>query len=94
MGVVYKINQLVDKNTIGKIFVFYGKEEGKFREDEIFDKEELKYIRQHPDIEIIYSKQQIHADDTIGAIKYKLFAEFGNSIPLEEMYLFSKKKTL
>ncbi len=57
----------------------------------IFSVEELRQIKEN-NINVIFSKQQIHEDDTIGTIKLKILTEFKNSFSLEEIYLFGIKQ--
>ena len=57
----------------------------------IFDEEELNNIKEN-NINVIFSEQQIHFDDTIGMIKLKIFNEFNKMFSIEEIYLFCLKK--
>ena len=57
----------------------------------IFDEEELNNIKVN-NINVIFSEQQIHFDDTIGMIKLKIFNEFNKMFSIEEIYLFCLKK--
>ena len=57
----------------------------------IFDEEELNNIKLN-NINVIFSEQQIHFDDTIGMIKLKIFNEFNKMFSIEEIYLFCLKK--
>jgi hypothetical protein len=107
---IYKINSIVDEETIGKIIVFYGDvlEEQDlntlFKQSPkhisfidknsglpIFTDDELAKIQEHT-VEVIFSQQQIHYDDSIGVIKLKIIEEFsklGDRFSLDETYLFS-----
>ena len=55
----------------------------------IFDENEINSINKN-NITVEFSKQQIHIDDSIGIIKFKLMNEFSkNTFSTEEIYLFS-----
>ena len=56
----------------------------------IFNEDEIKNIKDK-NIEVIFSQQQIHFDDTIGIIKLKIINEFKNLFSPEEIYLYCKK---
>jgi hypothetical protein len=102
---IIKVNKLVGKNKIGQIYVFFGNNldiEGQdpnelFKTEpnnpaflDIFDKDELTNIQQN-NIEPIFVNQSIHIDDTIGAIKLKIFDAVGKNVSMDEMYLFCLK---
>lgn len=109
---IYKVNHLVDKDTIKTIYVFFGnnldvkKPNELFKQDprnaafvdkvsgqHIFNDEELaKILDKTKPIDVRFSKQQIHFDDSIGTIKIKILAEFPNSFSLEQIYLFCLKE--
>ena len=44
------------------------------------------------DDDIKYIDAYIHSDDTVSTLKQKIFYFTKSKIPIEEMYLFSKKK--
>jgi len=108
---IYKINYLIDENTIDKIIVFYGNNNIKninelFLKDptnsvffdkntglNIFNDDELKNIKEQK-INVIFSKQQINFDDSIGTVKLKIINEFSKTFSLDEIYLFCIKKEL
>lgn len=85
---VYKINHLINQNTIDTIYVFYGyfpsdKDLNQlFKMDannqlfypEIFNDEELTNIKNN-NISVIFLTQKIHFDDSIGTIKVKIADE-------------------
>jgi hypothetical protein len=91
---VYKVNYLVD-NKITTIYVFYGKQivdkktKLKFY-DKIFTEQEISNINENK-INVIFSSQQIHIDDTIGAIKLKILTELKDKVSFDEIYLFCQK---
>jgi len=109
---IYKVNHLIDKDTIKTIYVFFGnnldvkKPTELFKQDPknaafvdkvsgqpIFDDEELaKILDKSKPIEVLFLKQQIHFDDSIGTIKLKFLAEFPNAFSLEQIYLFCLKE--
>jgi hypothetical protein len=86
---IYKINHLINQNTIDKIYVFYGyfpfdKDVNQlFQEDptnklfypSIFNDEELNNIKNN-NISVIFLEQQIHFDDSVATIKIKIADEF------------------
>ena len=95
----YKVNHLVN-GVVESIFVFYGKkilpedemasqEYVKILQD-IFTEEEVEYINEN-DIKPIFLEEQIHFDDTIGAIKIKILEQFKSQTCFEEIYLFCEK---
>jgi len=84
---IYKINHLV-QGKIDTIFVFYGSVSDSERK--VFSEKETAQIQQNQ-TKVVYSTQQIHLDDTIGAIKIKIFNELKTQISLEEIYLFCEK---
>ena len=100
---VYKVNHLVDKNTIKNIFVFFGnnldipnpnelfiKDQKNVIFNDIFNEKELLKINENK-TNVFFSKQQIHFDDSIGTIKTKILIEFKNIFSFEEIYLFCLK---
>ena len=102
---IFKVNKLVGKNKIGQIYVFFGNNLDIGGQDpnelfkteptnpaflDIFDKDELTNIQQN-NIVPIFVNQSIHIDDTIGAIKLKIFDAVGKNVSMDEMYLFCLK---
>ena len=105
---IYKVNLLTKENTISSIHVFYGNDYsvGNNKLNElflenpknelflnIFDVEELNYIIKN-NVKIVFSKQEIHPDDSIAAIKIKIMEEFSNTFSLEEIYLFAVREEI
>jgi len=99
---IYKVNKLVDEDKIGSIHVFYYEEniDQLFKSKptnevfkKIFSEEELQSIQEHQ-IPVIFSKEQIHFDDSIGTIKLKIQQEFSNAFSLDEMYLFCMQEQI
>jgi len=105
---IYKVNHLTDENTIKTIYVFFGNNldvpdpNDLFKRDprnivfkNIFNDEELEIILDNTKpINVVFSKQQIHIDDTIGTIKIKILSEFSNTFSLEQIYLFCMKEEM
>lgn len=56
----------------------------------IFTSSEIAYIIESK-INVIFSNQEIHLDDTIETIKKKIILELDYSISFDEIYLFSKR---
>ena len=56
----------------------------------IFEPDELTNIDTN-NIEVIFLKQSIHIDDTIGTIKLKVFEALGKTVSIDELYLFCLK---
>ena len=109
LGPIYKVNHLIDDDTIGTIYVFFGMNvdiagdpQELFDRDpsneafrDVFSRDELATILDTANnIRVKFSTQQIHYDDTISSIKQKIAIEFGHSISLEEIYLFCLKEEL
>jgi hypothetical protein len=86
---IFKVNCLNNNGKIEKIIVFSGT--NKQHNNDIFSNIELQYI-QDENIEVLYSTQQIHSDDTIRTIKIKMLKEFDNKYSYEELCLFGKIK--
>ena len=84
---IFKVNCLNINGKIEKIIVFSGM--NKPLNTDIFSNIELQYI-QEENIEILYSNQQIHSDDTIRTIKIKMLKEFEYKYAYEELCLFGK----
>ena len=91
---IYKVNYLVDE-SIDTIFIFYGKNNKTETQEELFKKiftdSEIDKIHSEK-INIRFSEQQIHYDDTIGTIKIKILKEIQSRTSLDEIYLFCQKK--
>jgi len=95
---IYKVKHLIN-GKINSIYVFNGKQDKKSKENEeneeklfkeIFSKEELTQISKDK-IQVKFSSQKIHFDDSIGTIKIKILYELKKEISLDEIYLFCKK---
>jgi hypothetical protein len=86
---IFKVNCLNNNGKIAKIVVFSGM--NKPSNNDIFSNIELHYI-QEENIELLYSNQQIHNDDTIRNIKIKILKEFENKFSYGELCLFGKIK--
>ena len=91
---IYKVNYLVD-GSIDIIFIFYGKNIKTVNQEDLFKKiftgDEIDKIHSEK-INIKFSEQQIHFDDTIGTIKIKILKEIQRRSSLDEIYLFCQKK--
>ena len=61
--------------------------------DVIFTREELDNIKDQ-NIDVIFSKQQIHFDDSIGVIKMKIMNEMDYAFSLQEIYLFCQQEEI
>ena len=101
---MFKINYLIDKNTINKIVVFYGLHldvedpNQLFATDplnpafkNVFNQKELNEISEKG-IEVVFLKESIYIDDNIGVIKLKIIQAFGKTFSEEEIYLYCLKK--
>jgi hypothetical protein len=86
---IFKVNFLNNTGKIEKIIVFSGI--NKPSKNDIFSNIELQYIEDEK-IEVVYSTQQIHNDDTIRTIKLKILKDVENKYAYEEMCLFGKIK--
>ena len=85
--IIYKVNK-IKNNKIDTIYVFNG---GKDKNNnQIFNNNEIKNIDNNK-IKVIYCKQQIHLDDSIGMIKIKILNELKKTISLDEIYLYCEK---
>jgi hypothetical protein len=61
----------------------------------IFNDDELsKILDDSNPIEVHFSNQQIHFDDSIGTIKLKIMQSFSNTFSLEQIYLFCMKEEM
>ena len=93
---IYKINYLVS-GSVDTIFIFYGKNKEDEDEEELYktiftDDKEIDEIHSKKISPPIFSKQQIHKDDSISTIKIKILNEIKNKTSLDEIYLFCQKK--
>jgi hypothetical protein len=103
---IFKVNHLKDKDKIDTIFVFYGTHleindpdpNELFQKDptnkaftDVFDTEERENI-QKENIQVVFLKESIHIDDTIGVIKLKIAKAFNTIFSIEEIYMFCLKE--
>jgi len=80
---IYKIYSLNSSGEVDKIYVF-----SRGNIVDVFSEESLDIFKSK-NIEIVYSKNQIHKDDSIRVIKKKILLELGaNNNSYEELYLF------
>jgi hypothetical protein len=90
---IYKVNHLVNGN-IESIYVFNGIPIDDKIDDSlfqtIFTHKENEFIKKE-NINIHFSKQTIHQDDSIGTIKIKILNEIKKDISIDEIYLFCQK---
>ena len=95
---IYKVKKIVG-NNIDTIYVFYGRESNKVKQDELpkdfFTEDEINYIHKNH-TKVIFIEQRIHLDDSIAVIKIKILNALSDlnislNISLEEIYLFCKK---
>jgi len=87
-SIIYKVNK-IKNNKIDTIYVFNGGDKDK-NFNKIFDDNEIKNIDRN-NIKVVYSKEQIHLDDSIGMIKIKILNELKNTVSLDEIYLYCEK---
>jgi hypothetical protein len=102
---IFKVNKLSDKNVTDTIYVFYGSQFSKLKDNpnelfesdptnkvfhDVFNKEELEHIKKNK-IEVIFIDQSIHIDDSIGVIKLKIFDVIQKEASMSELYLFCLK---
>ena len=98
MKSIYKACVLSGPDTIDRIIVFGGpnisdKDDkditllDPFTNQPIFSEAERDSIKKD-NVNVLFSSQQIHPDDTVSAIKYKVAAELERAMRVEEIYLF------
>ena len=102
---IFKVNKLSDQNKTDIIYVFFGTNldinnkdpNDLFKSDptndafsNIFDEQELDDIRRK-NIQVVFLRQSIHIDDSIGVIKLKIFEALRRSVSMSEIYLFCLK---
>ena len=80
---IYKVNH-IKNGVVDTIYIFNG---GK-NKNELENNMNIN-INKPP--KVVYSKQKIHSDDTIGMIKIKILNELKKSISLDEIYLYCQK---
>ena len=103
---IFKVNYLINRDTVNKIIVFYGLNLDIKNVNELFDTDpnniafkdvftssELIEIKEKG-IEVIFLNETIHIDDTIGSIKLKIVTAFSNTFSEEEIYLYCLKEEL
>jgi len=89
---IYKVKHLIN-GKIDTIYVFNGKVTSSNQEElfnKIFTDKENEEIKADK-INIKFSEQTIHFDDSIGTIKIKILYELKKEISLDEIYLFCQK---
>jgi len=84
---IYKVNYIIN-GIIDTIYVFNGGKDKSI--NQIFNDNEIENINTNK-IKIVYSKQQIHLDDSIGMIKIKILNQLKKTISLDEIYLYCQK---
>ena len=87
-SIIYKVNK-IKNNKIDTIYVFNGGDKDK-NFNKIFNDNEIKNIDRN-NIKVVYSKEQIHLDDSIGMIKIKILNELKNTVSIDEIYLYCEK---
>jgi hypothetical protein len=103
---IFKVNKLTNKNKTDTIYVFCGSNLGLdldtdpneiFERDpnnevfaQVFNQGEIDNIKTN-NIRVEFLKQTIHIDDSIGAIKLKIFEAIRRSASMSEIYLFCLK---
>jgi len=94
MKSIYKACVLDSPGTISRFVVFCGSETDTditimdpITNQPVFSEAEQATITKD-NIPVTFSSQQIHADDTISAIKYKIAVELKQPLLIEELYLF------
>jgi len=86
---VYRIYQLDENETLKRIIVFYGDNlEPILSLSEIFSDIEIVEIEDQK-TEVIFSKLQIHPDDTIETVKMKIAMEL-QTVSYFEIYIYSR----
>jgi hypothetical protein len=86
VNIPYKICILGKNNVVKKLIIFTDEEHADY--GRLFHEKEMEFINENA-INITFSKQQIHKDDSISAVKNKLLKEFEYSVSYYELYLFS-----
>ena len=86
---IFKICVLGPDNKPKKVFVFQPESENLER-NKIFSEKEIELLDSYK-INIQYSNQQIHTDDSIRVIKNKIIKEISN-VSYSDLYLFSQIK--
>ena len=84
---IYKVNYIIN-GSIDTIYVFNGGKDKAI--NEIFNTNEIENINSNK-IKVVYSKQQIHLDDSIGMIKIKILNQLKKTISLDEIYLYCQE---
>uniref|UniRef100_A0A6C0B6W0 Uncharacterized protein n=1 Tax=viral metagenome TaxID=1070528 RepID=A0A6C0B6W0_9ZZZZ len=85
----HEIIKIFRYDSAGKkkeVYVFQGSESAAYELNELFSEIELEEIEIYK-IKVIYSKQQIHKDDSIRILKKKIVNEMG--LTYDEIYMFS-----
>ena len=79
------LNTLFKNDPNNELFI------DKWTKKPIFSNEEIENIKSK-NIEVTFTQQEIHFDDSISTIKLKIFHEMKENFSLEEMYLFALKE--
>lgn len=90
-NIIYKICLLNSDGDVYSMIVFKGSDNPPENLSEIFSEDDVILINSGQ-INVVYSKQQIHKDDSIRIIKKKILYEFKQlALSYEEIYLFAIK---
>ena len=91
---IYKVHCLDESGRIKKIIVFCGSQKEPSRESLFSDEENAEYLE--GEVDVVFSKQYIHNDDSIFTIKNKIIHDFGDSqktVAYDTLYLFTIIRT-
>jgi hypothetical protein len=87
---IYKVHCLDESGKIKKIIVFCGSEKEPSREALFSDEENTEYLE--GEVDVVFSNQYIHNDDSIFTIKNKIIHEFEDNqktVAYDTLYLFT-----
>jgi len=85
---IFKIFNLDSNGAVKTIYIFCGGNSA-YNLNELFSEIELTEFKVN-NTQLIFSKQQIHKDDSIRILKKKIIQEFGiDTISYNEIYMFS-----
>jgi hypothetical protein len=95
MKSIYKACVLSGPGTIDRFVVFCGSTDADndltlldpHTKKPVFSEVERTAI-ENKNTQVVFSSQQIHSDDTISSIKYKIASELDRALRIEEIYLF------
>jgi hypothetical protein len=88
MTEIFKVNN-IKNNIVDTIYVFNGGDKDN-NSNNIFNDNEIKNIESNK-IKVVYIKEQLHLDDSIGMIKIKILNGLKKSISIDEIYLYCQK---